>query len=115
MTQHGKHEQHQQENTGHPRRWWVLAVLCVVLLIVVLDNTILNVALPSIQEKLKAPQSQQGWMVDSYTLAFAGLLFTFGVLGDRLGRKRMLSAGPVVFGLGSVPLAPGRAPRPPAR
>jgi MFS transporter, DHA2 family, multidrug resistance protein len=100
MTQ--QQTQAQQENTGHPRRWWVLAVLCVVLLIVVLDNTILNVALPSIQDSLKATQSQQEWMVDSYTLAFAGLLFTFGVLGDRLGRKRMLAGGLLVFGLGSV-------------
>ena len=92
----------QPGNTGHPRRWWVLAVLCVVLLIVVLDNTILNVALPRIQEDLHATQSQQEWMVDSYTLAFAGLLFTFGVLGDRLGRKRLLAGGLFVFGLGSV-------------
>jgi DHA2 family multidrug resistance protein-like MFS transporter len=108
MTQHGKHEQgHPQQgpadpDTGYPRRWYVLAVLCVVLLIVVLDNTILNVALPRIQEDLDATQSQQEWMVDSYTLAFAGLLFTFGVLGDRLGRKRMLAIGLAVFGLGSI-------------
>ena len=110
MSEHGKHERgHQpatgqdgQQDTGHPRRWWVLAVLCLALLIVVLDNTILNVALPTIQKDLKATQSQQEWMVDSYTLAFAGLLFTFGVLGDRLGRRKMLAAGMLVFGIGSA-------------
>jgi DHA2 family multidrug resistance protein-like MFS transporter len=116
MTQHGKHEQgHPQQgpadpDTGYPRRWYVLAVLCVVLLIVVLDNTILNVALPRIQEDLGATQSQQEWMVDSYTLAFAGLLFTFGVLGDRLGRKRMLAIGLAVFGLGSIASAWASSP-----
>ena len=91
-----------QDNTGHPRRWWVLSVLCIVLLIVVLDNTILNVALPSIQKDLHASQSQQEWMVDSYTLAFAGLLFTFGVLGDRLGRSGCSSSVLSCSAIGSI-------------
>ena len=108
MTQ--QQSQSQQENTGHPRRWWVLAVLCLALLIVVLDNTILNVALPKIQEDLHATQSQQEWMVDSYTLAFAALLFTFGVLGDRLGRKRLLASGMLVFGIGSAASAWASSP-----
>ncbi len=99
-----------QENTGYSKRWWVLSVLCIVLLIVVLDNTILNVALPSIQKDLGASQSQQEWMVDSYTLAFAGLLFTFGVLGDRLGRRLILIVGLVVFGVGSIASAFATSP-----
>ncbi|MDX6201096.1 MAG: hypothetical protein QOJ83_596 [Frankiales bacterium] len=110
MAHHGKHEPHQVANSGDPRRWWVLGVLCLALLIVVLDNTILNVALPTIQKDLNATQSQQEWMVDAYTLAFAGMLFTFGVLGDRLGRKRMLAIGMLVFGAGSAASAWASSP-----
>src|SRR5690242_21640251 len=90
---------------GHPRRWQVLGVLVFSLLAVVLDNTILNVALQTIadpQEGLGATQSQMEWAINSYTLVFAGLLFTFGVLGDRIGRKRMLVIGMVLFGLASL-------------
>jgi MFS transporter, DHA2 family, multidrug resistance protein len=85
----------------HARRWVILGVLVVSLLVVALDNTILNVALPTIQDSLSASQSQQQWILDSYVLVFAGLLFTFGVLGDRWGRRRMLVGGLAVFGLGS--------------
>jgi EmrB/QacA subfamily drug resistance transporter len=85
-----------------PRRWWVLAVLCVTLLVVVLDNTILNVALPTLQQDLGASQSAQEWIVDSYILVFAGLMFTFGVVGDRYGRRRTLVGGLLVFGIGSA-------------
>jgi MFS transporter, DHA2 family, multidrug resistance protein len=87
---------------GHPRRWAILGVLVVSLLIVVLDNTVLNVALPTIQRDLGASQSQLVWSVDSYILVFAALLFTWGVLGDRYGRKRILLIGLGVFAVGSV-------------
>ncbi len=91
-------------NTGHPRRWAILGVLVVSLLVVVLDNTVLNVAMRTLADPvhgLGATQSQLEWSVNSYTLVFAGLLFSFGVLGDRWGRKRMLITGLVLFGLAS--------------
>ncbi len=97
---------------GHPRRWAILAVLVTSLLIVVLDNTILNIALPTIQEDLQATQSELVWAVDSYILVFAALLFTWGVLGDKYGRKRILIIGLVVFAIGSV--ASAFAPTPQA-
>jgi len=77
-------------------------VLCLSLLIIGLDNTILNVALPTLVRKLGATDSQLQWMVDSYTLVFAGLLLTMGTLGDRFGRRSALAAGLVIFGTGSV-------------
>jgi DHA2 family multidrug resistance protein-like MFS transporter len=91
--------------TIHKRRWTILYVLVVCLLVVVLDNTVLNVALKTIadpREGLGASQSQLEWAINSYTLVFAGLLFTFGVLGDRIGRKRMLIIGMVLFGVSSL-------------
>src|SRR5579864_6093356 len=87
------------------RKWIVLSVLIISLLAVVLDNTVLNVALKTISEPkvgLGASQSQLEWAINSYTLVFAGLLFTFGVIGDRIGRKRMLMYGMAVFGLASL-------------
>ena len=87
---------------GHPRRWAILGVLVVSLLVVVLDNTILNIALPTIQRDLKASQGELVWAVDSYILAFAALLFTWGVLGDRLGRKKVLVIGLVLFAAASA-------------
>ena len=71
----------------------MLAVLSLSLLIIGLDNTILNVALPSLQEHFGASTSTLQWIVDSYLLVFAGLLLTMGTLGDRFGRKRALQAG----------------------
>ncbi len=88
--------------TIHRRRWWILSVLVICLLVVILDNTILNVALRSIQQDLGASQAQMQWAVDSYALVFAGLLITAGVLGDRLGRQRVLVCGLAVFGLTSL-------------
>jgi EmrB/QacA subfamily drug resistance transporter len=79
-------------------RWWTLGVLCICLMVVVIDNTILNVALPAMQEQLHASQSQEQWFIDAYTLVFAALLFTGGVAGDRWGRRRVLQIGMVVFG-----------------
>jgi MFS transporter, DHA2 family, multidrug resistance protein len=87
---------------GHPKRWRILAVLVVSLLVVVLDNTVLNIALPTIQRDLGASQSELVWAVDAYVLAFASLLFTWGVLGDRYGRKRILIIGLVIFGTASA-------------
>ena len=84
-----------------PRRWWTLAVLSASLLVIGLDNTILNVALPTLESDLGASSSQLQWIVDAYMLVFAGLLLTAGALGDRFGRKRALTLGLVVFGLGS--------------
>ena len=84
-----------------PRRWWTLVVLCFSLLVIGLDNTILNVALPTLQEDLDASASQLQWIVDSYMLVFAAALLTAGALGDRFGRKKALTFGLVVFGLGS--------------
>jgi EmrB/QacA subfamily drug resistance transporter len=84
------------------RRWLILIVLCFSLLVIVLDNSILNVAIPTIQRELDASTSQLQWMVDSYTLVFAGLLLTAGSLGDRFGRLPALQIGFIVFGIGSV-------------
>jgi EmrB/QacA subfamily drug resistance transporter len=85
-----------------PRRWWALGVLCFSLLVISLDNTILNVALPTLARDLDASASQLQWIVDSYMLVFAGLLLTAGALGDRFGRRRVLSLGLLVFGAGSA-------------
>jgi EmrB/QacA subfamily drug resistance transporter len=87
---------------AHRRRWWTLAVLSISLLVISLDNTILNVALPSIARDLDASASALQWVVDAYMLVFAGLLLTAGSLGDRFGRRRALTAGLLVFGVGSV-------------
>src|SRR5712664_4849764 len=87
------------------RKWVVLSVLIISLFSIVLDNTVLNVALKTIadpKEGLGATQSQLEWAINSYTLVFAGLLFTFGVIGDRIGRKRMLIIGMALFGLASL-------------
>ncbi|HEY6788234.1 MAG TPA: MFS transporter, partial [Trebonia sp.] len=89
------------------RRWLILGVLVVGLLAIVIDNTVLNVALKTIAEPaghggLGASQSQLEWAINSYPLVFAGLRFTFGVIGDGAGRKRMLMIGLVMFGLASL-------------
>jgi EmrB/QacA subfamily drug resistance transporter len=90
------------QERAYERRWWILAVLCFSLLGIVLDNTILNVAIPTIVRDLDATNSQLQWMVDAYTLVFAGLLLTGGSLGDRFGRRGALQLGLVIFGLGSL-------------
>jgi EmrB/QacA subfamily drug resistance transporter len=86
----------------HARRWKTLAVLSLSLFIIGLDNTILNVALPTLQYEFDASASKLQWMVDSYLLVFAGLLLVFGTLGDRFGRKLALQAGISIFGLASL-------------
>jgi len=95
------------------RRWLILGVLITSLMAIVLDNTVLNVALKTIAEPvagLGASQSQLEWAINSYTLVFAGLLFTFGVVGDRVGRKRMLMGGLAAFGFFSLVTAYAQTP-----
>jgi len=98
---------------GHPRRWTILAVLVISLLVVVLDNTVLNVALRTIADPvhgLGATQTDLEWSINSYTLVFAGLLFTAGVLGDRFGRRKVLLLGMAVFGIASLASAYAATP-----
>ena len=85
-----------------PRRWKILAALSVALLVIGVDNTILNVALPTIERDLDASTGALQWIVDSYMLVFAGLLLTMGSLGDRFGRKRALNLGLLIFGASSA-------------
>ena len=88
--------------TVYARRWKILGVLSLSLLIIGLDNTVLNVALPTLQSNLHASASSLEWIVDSYLLVFAGLLLTAGTLGDRFGRKPALQCGIAIFGIGSL-------------
>ncbi|MFF8715985.1 MFS transporter [Streptomyces sp. NPDC015184] len=98
----------------HRRRWAILVVLMFSLLIVVLDNSILNVAVKTIASPaptgLGATQSELEWAINSYTLVFAGLLFTAGLLGDRIGRKKVLLFGILLFGIGSALAAMSDSP-----
>ena len=89
-------------STVHDNRWKTLGVLSLSLVIIGLDNTILNVALPTLQEEFYASGSTLQWMVDAYLLVFAGLLLVFGTLGDRFGRKLALQSGIAIFGLASL-------------
>src|SRR5271165_677660 len=86
----------------HPHRWGALVVLCAAALIINLDNTILNVALPTLVRDLRATSSQLQWIVDSYAMVFAGLLLVGGSLADRFGRKRFFLIGLAVFAAGSI-------------
>ncbi|MBN1535786.1 MAG: MFS transporter [Anaerolineales bacterium] len=86
----------------HEKRWLILGVMCIVLFIISIDNTVLNLALPSIASGFGATASQLQWIVDAYTLVFASLLITTGSIGDRYGRKRSLIIGLALFGLGSL-------------
>ncbi|MGD0748535.1 MAG: DHA2 family efflux MFS transporter permease subunit [Acidimicrobiales bacterium] len=87
------------------RRWIVLAVLCLSVFLVVVDNTIVNVALPTLNRTLGASITSLQWIVDAYSLAFAGLLLAGGGIGDRLGRKGTMQTGLVFFGLFSAAAA----------
>ncbi len=89
----------------HDRRWLILGALCMSLFIIVMDNTILNVAIPSLITDLGASNSEIQWIIDSYVIVFAGLLLTSGSLSDRFGRKGALQAGIVLFGIGSAAAA----------
>src|SRR3954463_12165750 len=96
-------------NEGN-RRWWTLAAMCFALFMIMLDNTVVNVALPSIQRDLKASLASLEWTVNAYTLTFAVLLVTGGRAGDIFGRRRMFLFGVVVFALSSaaIGLAPSQ-------
>src|SRR4029453_4704910 len=100
-------ERMQDERVIYERRWLALLVLCVSLMVIAVDNTILNVALPTFAKStadggLGASASDLQWIVDSYTLVFAGLLLTAGSLGDKFGRYRFLAVGLSIFGVGSA-------------
>jgi EmrB/QacA subfamily drug resistance transporter len=90
------------------RKWWTLAAMCFALFMIMLDNTVVNVALPSIQDDLHASISSLEWTVNAYTLTFAVLLVTGGRLGDIFGRRRMFLLGVVVFAVSSAAI--GLAP-----
>ncbi|WP_431895437.1 MFS transporter [Nonomuraea sp. bgisy101] len=85
-----------------PRRWWVLVVLCLSLLVLVIDTTVLNVAIPSLMTDLGATPSDIQWILNAYVLVYAGLLLTTGNLSDRYGRRRFLVIGLALFGGASL-------------
>ena len=87
---------------SHRRRMLILAICCMSLLIVAIDNTIVNVALPSIQRDLHAPVSGLQWIIDAYTLVLASLLMLAGSMGDRLGRRKVFQTGLVLFTVASL-------------
>ena len=91
-----------EQTTLYKRRWVALGFLAFSLLVIALDNTVLNLALPSISRDLGATLNGLQWIVDAYTLVFAALLLTMGSIGDRFGRKKILQGGLIVFGLFSL-------------
>jgi MFS family permease len=91
--------------TSENRKWWTLAAVSLALFMIMLDNTVVNVALPSIQRDLGAQLSELEWIVSGYALTFACLLLTGGKLGDLLGRRRMLMIALVIFGGSSLACA----------
>lgn len=90
------------ETRAHDKRWWTLAVLVLSLVMVVVANTVLNVALPTLARELASSSSDLQWIVDSYALVFAATLLTAGALGDRFGRKGALQIGMLIFGTSSL-------------
>lgn len=90
------------DDQTYRRRWIILGLLCLSLMIVIVGNTSLNVALPRLAEDLGATTSDLQWIVDAYALVFAGVLLTAGALGDRYGRKGALQLGLLIFGIGTI-------------
>lgn len=86
----------------NPARWMILGVICLAQLTVLLDNTVLTVAIPSLTEEMGAATSDIQWMINAYSLVQAGLLLTAGNAADRYGRKKMLATGLALFGIGSL-------------
>ncbi|MGW5420146.1 MFS transporter [Streptomyces sp. NPDC003943] len=87
---------------GHPQRWLILGVICLAQLTVLLDNTVLSVAIPSLTAELHASTSDIQWMINAYSLVQSGLLLTAGNAADRYGRKKLLALGLALFGIGSL-------------
>jgi MFS family permease len=85
-----------------PRRWLALGVLCLALSVIVIDNTILNVALPTLRRDLRASETDLQWITTAYALVLSGLLLPLAVVGDRFGRRRLLLTGLVIFGSAST-------------
>jgi EmrB/QacA subfamily drug resistance transporter len=102
----------ERPDRSDPRRWAALFVLCTSLLVVMLDNTILNVALPTLVRDLGATSTQLQWIVDAYALTFGGLMLVGGSLADRIGRKRVFIAGLLTFAAGSAACAFSRSVEP---
>lgn len=93
------------ENEGHPHRWTILIAICAALLVIVLDNTVLNVALPTIAADFDASGAEQQAVLDAYVVVFAGLLIAAGAVGDRYGRRRAMLAGMAALALSSAAAA----------
>ncbi len=95
---------------GHPRRWLILGILCVCLVLIVASVASLNIAIPPIQAALGATQTELQWIIDAYALVFAGLLLPAGAIGDRYGRKWTLLGGLTIFGLASITASSADSP-----
>ena len=102
--------QEEAQSRDYRLRWWTLAVVSITVVLATIDETILNVAIPSLQRDLGASASSLQWILDSYMLVFAGLLLTMGGIGDRFDRARMLRYGLAVFALSSLGAALAQSP-----
>ncbi len=104
QTEQGAAARRQEEDADGlaPRRWWVLAVMSVGALIIFIDNTVVNTALPRMALDLRASTSTLQWVIDSYVLLLAGLLLLAGSVGDRFGRRRWMAVGLAIFGAASA-------------
>ena len=102
--------QEKAQSRIYRRRWWTLAVVSVTVLLATIDETILNVAIPSLQRDLGASASSLLWIMNSYLVVFGGLLLTMGGVGDRFGRAKMLRYGLAVFALSSLGAALAQSP-----
>ncbi|MFB8244833.1 MFS transporter [Streptomyces sp. NPDC055952] len=100
----------QAARSGHPQRWLILGVICLAQLTVLLDNTILNVAIPSLTREMGASTADVQWMINAYSLVQSGLLLTAGNSADRYGRKLMLMSGLAIFGVGSLAAGLSQSP-----
>src|SRR5438876_8796426 len=93
---------HLRTSLANNRRWWTLGALCFALFMIMLDNTVVNVALPAIKSDLGISTAELEWTVAAYALTFASLLLTGGKLGDLLGRRLIFTIGLVIFTLSSL-------------
>ena len=87
---------------GHPRRWWILVVVALIVFILTADNTILNIAIPTLGQALKADASTVKWFIEAYVLVFCGLMLTGGSLADRFGVRVMIPVGLTIYGVFTV-------------